>query len=226
MFVYWCEACGHEAADEEYLACPRCSGRVQRHQRILELPDSSEGDSAFSFHSLKAALAEVCGGDDPIGAALVFSQQGPHPEVVNLYPEFASQLAELGVPPRVQEALVRHRYLTLDDICAAVASVSETDTWTQQLGLPPAAEVLLRRLWQAALDKRDVQEQKRKKSSEVVGSPFPHDGLRDATSYNVSSRKRFCATESICMETTEDESNDAETYEDQGSDSEDIEVAA
>lgn len=175
VFVYWCESCGREAPEEEYLTCPHCSGCVERYQRVLELPDASEEGAAFAFHSLKTALMEVSGGDSIAAAAAMLSEDGVDSLVAESHPTFACQLAALGVPPRVQQALVVHGFDSFDSVCEAVESMSEASAWVEQLGLPPAAEVLLRRLWHAAADSRKPQIGKDSKRRNATEFDAPAD---------------------------------------------------
>lgn len=167
VFVRWCTSCGREAPEEEYLTCPHCSGSVERYQRVLELPDTTESDAAFAFHSLKAALVEVAGGDNLTAAAAVLSEGGLDPLVARRYPAFASQLASLGVPPRVQQALVKNGFYNFESLCEAVGSLSEANAWAEQLGLPPAAEVLLRRLRHAGAYTHGLQASEHQKRSQA-----------------------------------------------------------
>mmetsp|Transcript_124701 Transcript_124701/g.240658 ORF Transcript_124701/g.240658 Transcript_124701/m.240658 type:complete len:234 (-) Transcript_124701:8-709(-) len=171
IFVHWCASCGREAPEDACLdACASCRGRIDRFQRVLELPDSPESDGALSLQSLRAALAEVASGDDLAAAAAVLSERGPDAWVADACPAFASQLTALGVPPRVQRALVSNGFDSFERVCSAAASMSEAAVWAEQLGLPPAAEVLLRRLRHAAADLRGCpagQEQKRRQAEEA-----------------------------------------------------------
>jgi len=195
VYVFWCDTCGFEAPGEEDLTCSRCTGCIERFQRVLELPDSSEGGTAFSFHALKAALLEVSGDDSIAAAAVVLSEDGVDPSVAKHHPLFASQLAALGVPPRVQEALVSHGFDSFGSICEAVESMSGASAWVEQLGLPPAAEVLLRRLWHAAGDARKVQlGQELKRRSPVDSfrnSPAMQTGFDDAPEEEAPVKRSF-----------------------------------
>merc|ERR1712232_330351 len=73
------------------------------------------------------------------------------------------------VPPRVQQALIRNGFDSFERICEAVDSMSDdAGAWTEQLGLPPAAEVLLRRFRHATADTQKLQsEQKRAQANQA-----------------------------------------------------------
>lgn len=250
VFVRWCELCGHEAPEEEDLTCPRCSGPIERYQRVLELPDTSEGDTAFALHSLKTALAEVSGGDDISAAAVVLSEQGPDPLVAGMDPGFALRLVALGVPPSVQRALFCSGFDSFDRISVAVSSMSEAGAWAEQLGLPPAAEVLLRRLWHAAVDAQKFQheeEPKRRHATEADNHSlfdygFPADIHLQERLAAKRCRPRFprrCPEVAMVqepavrfgrrrqhepMQAMADECDDAEDCTDQSSDSEELAI--
>eukprot|EP00440_Ansanella_granifera_P019467 gb/GFBE01021146.1/.p1 GENE.gb/GFBE01021146.1/~~gb/GFBE01021146.1/.p1 ORF type:complete len:238 (+),score=40.52 gb/GFBE01021146.1/:1-714(+) len=149
IFVCWCNSCGAEAASEAQ-QCLLCGGQVQRHQRVLELDDEDEGP--FSLRNLREALADLSLGTDVGSSAVLLSEQGQDPGVAAAYPELASELANLGVPPAVQRTLVSRGFVSLEQILSAVASAPDSDTLTSRLGLSPAAEVLVRRFWQVASD--------------------------------------------------------------------------
>jgi len=169
VFVRWCTSCGREAPEEEDLTCPHCSGSVERYQRVLELPDNDEGDATFALHSLRAALAEIASDNSVTAAAVVLSDHGVDPLVAQRNPDFAAQLVALEVPPCVQQALLRHGFISFEQVCEAVSALSEPSAWAEQLGLSPAAEVLLRRLWHAAREAHQMQlgrEQKREQASD------------------------------------------------------------
>lgn len=156
VFVFWCVACGREAPGEAR-PCPRCSGRVERHQRILELPDpppapaAGGSDGLLSLRSLRAALADISVGEGVGGSAALLFEHGPDQSVAALYPELAGQLSALEVPPAVQRALVNRGFVSWELIRAAVANASDVNALATQLGVAsPAAEVLLRRFSNAA----------------------------------------------------------------------------
>jgi len=162
VYVYWCASCGLECEEPEVPRRCACGGRFERFQRVLEIPDGDCG-SALSLQSLRLALAEVASssvaGAEPSGlavAAALFSHRGPDPQVMADYPTFAAQLAALEVPPPVQRALVQHGFHSFERICTALecAEAPAAEAWALELGLPPAAEVLLRRLWHAAAEAR------------------------------------------------------------------------
>jgi len=167
VFVHWCVSCGLEAP-EEARQCPRCSGRVQRHQRVLELPDEESGP--LSLRSLRAALADVSLGEDISDSALLLFEQGPDPGVQEMYPDLAAHLASLSVPPAVQRALVNRGFVSLEQITAAVATAPDSGALALQLGLSPAAEVLLRRLRHAAAEMRLGQKVEKRLQGGDLGS--------------------------------------------------------
>jgi len=154
VYVHWCASCGRESeegAEGEQRRCPRCGGQVRRHQRVLELPDEDAG--LLSLRELRAALADLAVGADVSGSAMLLVEQGPDPGVADMYPELAAELAALHVPPPVQRALVAHGFVSLEQVAAAATAASDASTLALQLGLSPAAEVLLRRLWHAGRDR-------------------------------------------------------------------------
>jgi len=151
VYVHWCVSCGLEAPEDARL-CPRCRGAVRRHQRVEELPDEDPGP--LSLASLRAALADVTVGEDVGGSAVLLSEQGPDPGLAKAHPALAAELAALGVPPAVQRALVNRGFETLEQITAAATSAPREDAVSVHLGLSPAAEVLLRRLWHVAVERR------------------------------------------------------------------------
>lgn len=156
VFVFWCVSCGYEAP-AECRPCPRCGNFVRRHQRVLELPDEDPG--ALSLASLGAALADISAASrDVQSSALLLSEQGPDPGVAATFPAMASELANLGVPPAVQRALMNRGFSSLEQITAAATSAPSEGALAVKLGLSPAAEVLLRRLWQAAAERRAEQQ--------------------------------------------------------------------
>jgi hypothetical protein len=108
-------------------------------------------------------LAEAVGDDCFAAAAAVLSERGIHPLIGDRHPEFASQLAALGIPPRVQLALMRGGFDSFDRVCEAVSSMSAPSVWAEQLGLPLAAEVLLIRLWHSASDAQKLRSGKEQK---------------------------------------------------------------
>lgn len=162
VFVRWCAACGLEAKPTDS-RCERCGGRIERHQRVLELSD--EDDGPFSLRSLRDALADVCIGDVN-SSALLLSQRGPDPGVAAAYPVLACELSSLGVPPVVQRALVCHGFTSLEKIIAAVAAAPDANTLACRLGLSPAAEVLLRRFWHVAVEAMQETSSCRKQHSD------------------------------------------------------------
>jgi len=174
IYVHWCGSCGLEVAEEErrQRRCPRCSGRIVRYQRVLELPDAPTG--ALSLQSLRAALAEVSAGEreNPNATAVLFSEPGPDPQVAYMHPALAAQLTDLHVPPTVQRALVARGFDSFERICAAMASTTEAGGLAEQLGLP---EVLLRRLW-SAVDARYRSGHEQKRAAAVLASP-QEDGV-------------------------------------------------
>lgn len=160
VFVFWCVSCGQEAP-EDVQTCPRCAGRVHRHQRVLELPDppagsnkrGRTGDGLLCLRSLKAALADISVGEGVGGSALLLSEQGADPDVAEECPALAGRLAALAVPPAVQRALVQRGFVSWEQIAAAMANTTDVDVLATQLGVSsPAAEVLLRRLCNAVVD--------------------------------------------------------------------------
>lgn len=152
VFVHWCESCGLESQEDAH-RCPRCVGVVRRYQRVQELPDEDTG--ALSLTSLRAALADVLAGEDMGASAALLSEQGPDPGIAASHPTLASDLAGLGVPPAVQRALVSRGFVSLEQITAAAASAASSEgTLAGHFGLSPAAEVLLRRLWHVAAERR------------------------------------------------------------------------
>lgn len=155
VFVFWCVSCSYEAP-EECQPCPRCGACVRRHQRVLELPDEDAG--SLSLASLRAALADISVSHDLQSSAMLLSEQGPDPSVASTNPAMASELAALGVPPAVQRALVKRGFSSLEQITAAATSAPMEGALGLKLGLSPAAEVLLRRLWHAAAERRAEQE--------------------------------------------------------------------
>lgn len=182
VFVYWCTSCGREPPAEAG-QCSHCWGRVQRHQRVLELPDERDDDGPLSLRSLRAALADVSAGEDVASSAVLLFEQGPDPEVAMLYPTLAEELASLGVPPAVQRALVDRGFINMEQITAAVTSTPPVEAGigirVSTLGLSPAAEVLLRRLWHVAMEERSIRRaransrsgvEKRLKVDEVSGT--------------------------------------------------------
>lgn len=168
VFVCWCSSCGEEAADES-LPCPRCRGPVRRHQRILELPDEDSG--ALSLATLRAALADVSASSSDDTGSVLLSEQGPDASVAASNPTLACELAALGVPRAVQRALVKRGFSSLEQITAAATSEPHEGAMAVKLGLSPSAEVLLRRLWHAAAERRsDTQRaaQRRRRAEEQL----------------------------------------------------------
>ncbi|CAE8724998.1 unnamed protein product [Polarella glacialis] len=189
VFVRWCLSCGQEE-NTEARNCQRCGGRVQRHQRVLELEDEDEGP--FSLRSLRDALADVSVGcSDVNSSAVLLSQQGPDPGVAVAYPALAEELASLGVTPAVQRALVSRGFITLEQIVSAVESAADPNTLAKNLGLSPAVEVLLRRFWHVAAEMRSRCEKRaaRKNSLSLEGSQGPR-GLGSGTSQEAVKRVR------------------------------------
>mmetsp|Transcript_2988 Transcript_2988/g.7620 ORF Transcript_2988/g.7620 Transcript_2988/m.7620 type:complete len:286 (-) Transcript_2988:100-957(-) len=157
VYVFWCVACGQEVPEDGPRLCPRCSGRVERHQRVLELADPPApcarggGGGLQCLQSLRAALADLSVGEGIGDAAVLLFEQGEDPGVAAACPDLASRLAALGVPPAVQRALVGRGFLSWDQIAVAVANTSDVDALATRLGVAsPAAEVLLRRFCNAA----------------------------------------------------------------------------
>lgn len=153
VFVYWCSSCGREASKGRR-RCARCPGHVERHQRVMELPDDSSPEGSvglLSLKSLRAALADISVGEDIAHSALLLFEQGPDPGVAAVHPALATQLADLAVPPAVQRALVGRGFVSWEQLTATVSTAPDADSLSTRLGLSsPAAEVLLRRLWHAA----------------------------------------------------------------------------
>lgn len=179
VFVFWCESCGYEAPQECH-SCPRCAGFVRRHQRVLELPDEDAG--SLSLASLRAALADISASHDLQSSAMLLSEQGPDPGVASAYPAMASELAALGVPPAVQRALAKRGFSSLEQITAAATSAPLEGGLGSKLGLSPAAEVLLRRLWHAAAERRAEQERltRRRRTADALAPqlyPLPGGAL-------------------------------------------------
>mmetsp|Transcript_3941 Transcript_3941/g.9272 ORF Transcript_3941/g.9272 Transcript_3941/m.9272 type:complete len:392 (-) Transcript_3941:114-1289(-) len=167
IFVYWCLSCGMEA-QEDAANCPVCGGVVQRQQRILEVPDEDVG--TLSLASLRAALADVSASEDLGASAVLLAQQGPDPGVASIHPKLAEDLVELGVPPAVQRALVERGFQSLDQITAAAAAAPGDHSLSAQLGLTPAAEILLRRL-RTAQDDRGSKKGLRKRTEQGQENP-------------------------------------------------------
>jgi len=155
IFVFWCESCGRECPGDVEEPCQVCGGRVQRHQRVLELPDEDVG--LLSLGALRAALADIAVGDETSDAALLLSEQGPDPYVASVFPAFAAELADLHVPPLVQRALVSRGFVSLKHIGCAMSPASSSGNLALELGLSPAADVLLRRLWHVSRERRGEQ---------------------------------------------------------------------
>lgn len=173
VFVCWCVSCGFEAP-EACRNCPRCGHFVRRHQRILELPD--EPPDTLSLASLRAALADVAASHDVQSSAMLLAEQGPDPGVAAAHPALAAELASLGVPPAVQRALVARGFCSLEQITLAVSASAQPEgaLAAGSLGLSPAAEVLLRRLWQAA-GEREAERQRlaqRRRSAQSLCQPL------------------------------------------------------
>jgi len=180
IFVHWCVSCGREAP-EDARSCPRCSGLVRRHQRVLELPDEEAGP--LSLASLRAALADVLAGEDVGGSAMLLAQQGPDPGVAAAHPTLASALVELGVPPAVQRALVGRGFQSLDQITAAAMAAPGDGSLALQLGLSPAAEILLRRLRHGSSERdaaarRDLQRRRLATEASAAAAPMSSCGMQ------------------------------------------------
>lgn len=194
VFVYWCVSCGFEAP-EECQPCPRCGNFVQRHQRVLELPD--EELDTLSLASLRAALADISASHDVQTSALLLSEQGPDPGVAATFPVLASELAALGVPPAVQRALVKRGFSSIEQIIAAATSAPTEGPLAMKLGLSPAAEVLLRRLWHTAAERRAESQRaaSRRRSAQSLCHPDTSDALlgspRDSGDEGVDDLQRY-----------------------------------
>merc|ERR1712129_331681 len=89
--------------------------------------------------------------------ALLLSEQGPDPYVASVFPAFAAELADLHVPPPVQRALVSRGFVSLKHIGCAMSPASSSGNLALELGLSPAADVLLRRLWHVSRERRAEQ---------------------------------------------------------------------
>lgn len=155
IFVFWCESCGRECPGDVEQPCQVCGGHIQRHQRVLELPDEDVG--LLSLGALRAALADIAVGDETSSAALLLSEQGPDPYVASVFPAFAAELADLHVPPPVQRALVSRGFVSLKHIGCAMSPSLRSGNLALELGLSPAADVLLRRLWHVSRERRAEQ---------------------------------------------------------------------
>eukprot|EP00928_Gymnodinium_smaydae_P027452 TRINITY_DN21233_c0_g2_i3.p1 TRINITY_DN21233_c0_g2~~TRINITY_DN21233_c0_g2_i3.p1 ORF type:complete len:221 (-),score=32.43 TRINITY_DN21233_c0_g2_i3:549-1211(-) len=177
VFVYWCVSCGQEAS-EDVITCPRCSSRVERHQRVIELPDppdaraepfdsqSRGGEGLASLRSLRAALADVAVGAGIGDAAVLLFEQGADADVAASHPELSRSLAALGVPPAVQRALVSQGIVKWEQIQEAMSNTKSVNALASELGVSsPAAEVLLRRLCNAANERWHVSSPSRRDRS-------------------------------------------------------------
>merc|ERR1719450_2110111 len=101
----------------------------------------------------------------------------------------------LGVPPRAQQALLRNGFDSFERISEAVGSMTEAGAWAEQLGLPPAAEVLLRRLRDAATETQKVSSGEEQIRPEAIeGSDAPDKFISATTGFEFKRKlpvKRF-----------------------------------
>lgn len=173
VFVCWCVNCGLEVLGEDQQddpncqdghmediqRCPRCSDVVRRHQRILELPDEEVGP--LSLDSLKSVLADMAPCSDICNSARLLADQGADAGLAESHPEFVFQLVELGVPRAVQRALVSKGFETIDQLIAAASSdPCQKGTLAVSVGFSAAAEIILRRLQDAATIRRADEDRK------------------------------------------------------------------
>lgn len=163
-------------------SCSRCGGRVRRQQRVFELPDEDVG--LLSLSSLHAALADISVSEDICDSAVLLSGHGPDPEVMARFPEFATQMADLEIPPVVQRALVQRGFFTLEQVLDTAAGCSDAGSFSARFGLSPAAEVILRRFWQVAADGKvsKLYGQKRPPRESQVGLLMAPKSQRAASS--------------------------------------------
>jgi len=212
IFVFWCESCGRECPGDDEEPCEVCGGRVQRHQRVLELPDEDVG--LLSLDALRAALTDIAGSEEASDAALLLSECGLDPDVASVFPAFAAELADLHVPPPVQRALVSKGFVSLRHIGCALSPPSSSCSLSLELGLSPAVDVLLRRLWHVSREREAQQEMASSQSVRNTSASLKEELSSDDVC--ASKRKRAleqCSGARIGSMRDDDDDDDGDTFQ-------------